>query len=144
MTSAIPTWALMIALVLFFFFIPVLTLIHAGLALGRKNSTVSRFLLLGLLPSLYSVFLLGMPNVNGTRFSVLRDYWPPLIEWSWVDGLVRETWYFWPAFLACLVFGAEIGRHGNVPKSLIRLTIAASYLGAFGFGYLMLESLGRS
>jgi hypothetical protein len=144
MIGAIPTWALFAVVLLFLFAVPLLTVIHAALAVARKNGPVSRFLLLGLLPSLYSVFLLGMPNVNGTRFSVLRDYWPPLIEWSWVDGLVRETWYFWPAFLACLVFGAEIGRRGNVPRPLIRLTIAATYLGAFGCGYLMLESLGRS
>jgi len=141
MISALPSWSVLPVLLLFLFAMPLLTLVHAGLALGGKNGPASRFLLLGLLPSFYAVTVLAMSGYGDEWLLLFR---PPLIYWPWISGFVSQTWYLWPAFLACLVFGAEMGRRGHVPKPLIRLTIAAVYLGAFWAGYLMLESLGRS
>ena len=143
MISAIPHGVLVPALLLCLFAIPILTVIHAGLALGRKNTPASRFLLLGLLPSLAWVIMLAIPGYSGAWFPFLRRYWPPLIEWSWFSGLVSQSWQLWPPLFACLVFGAEMTREG-VSRLLVRLTIAAVYVGALREGYGTLWSLGQS
>jgi hypothetical protein len=142
--GVIPYWVLLLGLLLYLFALPILTLIHAGLAIAHKNTPATRLLLLGLLPSLVALIMLATPGYSGASFPFLRRYWPPLLEWSWLFGFVGGSWQFWPAPLASLVFGAEVVRRGNLPTPLIRFTIAAAYLGAIGAGYAMLWSLGQS
>lgn len=116
---------------------PVLTLTHFVMAIRRRNTALSRFLLLGLGPSIYFAFVLAIPShAGGWWFPFLRRYWPPQFDVHWVTSAIGEFGAVLPAFVGLFIFALEV-RRGHLGWPLIRPVVALAYLGALCWLYLI-------
>ena len=124
--------------VLFFFSVPlgsqITAIVHLVRALFRRNNTASRFLLLGLVPSICGLAMLAYPGPTGEWFIALRlDQ--PRPDLIWLIRFLMETVYLWTHLIALIVFGAELLSGHRLGRWTVRCTVALAYVGVANATY---------